>query len=149
MCIDHCKTITTDSRITVFERGKAATFINDGRDEMVKTKFDGCVPINGVAADWIVSKQHLGDVIIELKGKNVEHGAKQIHATAQYWRSEGHVCGKIAGLLVCTRYPRASTSIQKSQQAFQKLFSGPLHVVTKNYEYQIENVLSFKGPHRR
>ena len=93
-------------------------------------------------------KNSTGDVVIELKGKNVEHAVMQVFATAQYWTNNGFVSGKLAGLIVCKRYPRASPSIQRAQDKFSKSFRGPLHIVTKNYEFKFKNVLSFKGPHK-
>jgi hypothetical protein len=116
---------------------------------MAVTQVDGCLIVGATAADWIVTDPELGDVIVELKGKNVEYGARQILATAQYWRDSNYNLDRIAGLIVCVQYPRTSTTVQKAQQRFLREYRGPLHVVTKNYEFKLENVLSFRGPHKK
>jgi hypothetical protein len=112
-----------------------------------KVKVDHCVVENAAAADWLVSKDGVGDIIVELKGRNVEHAVKQINATAALWTSEGLRVGKLAAIVVAAQYPSASTTIQKAQFAFGKKYKGPLHVVTRNSEYCFECVLSFNGPH--
>ena len=94
-----------------------------------------------MAADWVVSKCKVGDVIVELKGKDVEHATKQVVATAKLWKQKGLCQGKLAGLIVCSQYPKASTSVQKKQQAFASEFSGQLHVRTRNREYDLEQLL--------
>jgi hypothetical protein len=111
-----------------------------------KIQVDGCVVKNALAADWVVSKQGIGDIIVELKGRNVEHAAKQINATATLWTDEKLRVGRLAALVVATQYPRANTMMQKAQAAFAKKFNAPLHVVTKNNEYCFEKVLSFGSP---
>jgi hypothetical protein len=83
-----------------------------------------------------------------LKGKDTEHAAKQIHATASYWQSNNYRIGKIAALIVSTQYPKANTAMRKAQEEFRKTYQGPLHVVTKNYEGKLEHLFSSNGPHK-
>jgi hypothetical protein len=96
----------------------------------------------------VVARESYGDVIIELKGKDVDTAVKQVEATASHWRSQNYGTGKIAALIVSTQYPKANTAVRKAQEKFTKVFHGPLHVVTKNYEGCLEAVFSFKGPHK-
>jgi hypothetical protein len=84
-----------------------------------------------------------------LKGRSVEHGADQVLATAELWTSKEHRCDRICGLIVARQYPKAATAIQVRLDRFAKRYAGPLHVVTKNDEFHLENLLSFKGPYRR
>jgi hypothetical protein len=147
MKIDHCQEDTTVSKVKVEENGRKAVFRNSAQKKYKKTRIDGCVMVQTSAADWIVTKIPVGDVIIELKGKDVHHAVSQIHATARFWHKHKLFVGKIAALIVCKQYPRASTAVQRSQSSFAKTYRGPLHVVTKNYEYEFERVLSFEGPH--
>jgi hypothetical protein len=149
MSIADCQKLTKASKISVSERGRTATFVNEERRHYVKTQFDGCVLRETTAADWVVSKPPVGCVIVELKGKNVEHAVRQVLATAKYWLAGKLLEGRIAGLIVCARYPRVDTTVQRSQQEFTKQFKGPLHIVCRNGEYDIECVLSFRGPHRK
>src|SRR3954451_9375532 len=101
MSIDHCKTATTVSKIKVDELGRSAVFLNGKREKFIKIRVDGCVVKNSLAADWVLSKERVGDIIIELKGKDVDHGTRQITATAEFWTAKKFRKGKIAALIVC------------------------------------------------
>lgn len=149
MSLEKCRQKTTDSNIKCEEKGKKAIFRNPERREYYKTQVDGCLIKDEVASDWVVSRPQIGDVIVELKGKDVDHAVTQIQATAKYWTEKALLEGKLAGLVVATQYPRIDTKIQRAATALARSFNAPLHVVTKNYEFEIENVLSFKGPHSK
>lgn len=85
-------------------------------------------------------------VVVELKGRNVEHGADQVMATAHRWKVVEDRCDRIAGLIVGRQVPGATTAIQLKRERFAKRFGGPLHVVNRNCDYKLEHLLSFKGP---
>lgn len=140
MSIEHCQEFTTVSLVKVEEGNRKALFRNDQRQTIVKTKFDGCVEVEGPRADWVVSKAGVGDVVVELKGKDVDHAVKQIDATAKFWRRSGLSNGKIAGVVICRQYPRASTGVQRAQNNFRSTHKGFLHVVTKNETFEFERV---------
>ncbi|MGO7156464.1 hypothetical protein [Rhizobium leguminosarum] len=142
-----CLTLVNVPLIKVEERGRKAVFRNPGNVSHEKIQMDGCVVKNDTAADWVICKPDVGTIIVELKGKHVEHGADQIQATADHLKKIGYSTGKLAGLIVSTGYPKASTGIQKKAQSFSKKHRGPLHVVTKNSQFEFDRVLSAEGPH--
>jgi hypothetical protein len=144
----HCCTETRVSRIKVEQFGRKAVFINDQNTVHQSIQVDGCVIQNEKAADYVVSRAAFGDVIVELKGKDVEEAVKQVEATAKHWIANGYCTGKIAALIVSTQFPKANTSVRRAQERFAKAYKSPLHVVTKNYEGRMEAVFSFKGPHK-
>jgi hypothetical protein len=146
MPIADCQERTTVSKVKVEEKGKKATFLNDRRIVYTLTRVDGCVIKNGIAADWLVSKADKGDIIIELKGKDVGHAVKQIHRTAALLKEKKLLARPVAALIVATQYPKANTAVQRAQSDFAKTYQGPLHVVTKNHEYRFCRVLRFDGP---
>lgn len=111
------------------------------------TQVDGCLCKNETAADFVVKKSNVGDVVVELKGVDVPRGVLQVQATAKFWKALHPDIKKIAGLIVCRQRPKYSTSIQRLQRDFIKTFKGPLHVVSTKCEFQIHRVLSFDGPH--
>ena len=141
-----CEQVTSASKIKVEELGRKAVFLNPTKAMHRKIQVDGCVIRDALAADWVLSKDGIGDVIVELKGKNVEHGAKQCLATAQFWSTNGLGQGRIAALIICRQYPHTDTGVQVAQDRFRREYKGPLHVVTGRYEFDFERVLSFKGP---
>lgn len=146
MNLDKCRSATTVSKIKVEELGRKATFQNGPRETFWSTQVDGCLVVNSVAADYVVSKEGVGDVVVELKGKDVRHGTEQIFATASLWTTSKFRMGGIAGLIVARQYPRVSSQVQRAQQRFSRVFRGPLHVVTSNREYEFTRVLSYDGP---
>lgn len=146
MSLSKCQRSTTDSRIKVEEKGKKAVFLNDSRETYLKTQHDQCLVSHALASDWVISKDSVGDVIVELKGKDIDHATEQVLSTAQHWVSNELTHGHLAGLIVGTQYPRFDTKVRRGKENFTKRFRGPLHVVTRNCEFQFERVLSFQGP---
>lgn len=147
MNIEACRVKSNVSRITLAERGRKTTFVNPSKDEYIKTRYDGCVVTNELAADYVVSKSGIGCVIVELKGRNVEHAVKQIEATASFWMRERLCCGQLAALIIAKHYPRSSPSVLKAKGIFYKKYKAHLHIVTKNEdEFKFERVLSASGP---
>jgi hypothetical protein len=140
----QCQTTNKDSKVKLEEKRTKtkAIFVNKNKASLTVTKFDGCVVTNDTAADFIVSKKGYGDLVVELKGKNVEHGAAQTTATAEYITREKLRQGKIAGLIVCRRYPKEDTTLQRLQLAFAKKFNGPLRTSEK-IEYDFEKCFAF------
>lgn len=139
-------TKTRDSKIKVSEHGKQAIILNDNRDIYYVIKVDGGLLKNKLASDYVISKLKVGDLVIELKGMDVNHAVEQVMASAQHWQDNGYRNGGIAALIVCSRKPSIDTKIQKFIVAFGKRFKGPLHVVPRNDEFLFERVLQFAGP---
>lgn len=144
MISGECQKLCNESRIRIEENGKKAIFLNPDHADFVLTKVDGCVIKNTTAADYLLSKEMVGCVCVELKGKNVERATVQVAQTLRDLKSV--VGSNVAGLVVCSQYPRASTYVQRAKQAFAREFNAPLHIVSRNAEFVFENVLSFRGP---
>jgi hypothetical protein len=142
----ECQDQLSDSMIKVEELKRKAVFVNHKRESFVRTRVDKCVIVNDTAADFVVTKCGVGDIIVELKESGIEHGVKQIIETATMWVNGGHACGKLAGLIIGHQRPAAAPTVQRAQNAFNKKFRGPLHIVNRNTEFNFEKVLSFKGP---
>lgn len=146
--ISECQETTRDSFIKVEQYGRKAVIINDSRQVHIRTRFDGCVVTNTLASDYIITRPSFGDVIIELKGKDVQHATKQVEATAAYWKENGYASSIMAALIVANQYPRVNTEIRKAQERFAKIYKKPLHVVTKNFRGRMEEIFSFQGPYK-
>ena len=141
-----CSTEIAVTKVKVQERGKKAVFLNESRETFTLVQVDGCVIVDAMASDWVLSKKKTADLIIELKGTDVVHGARQILSTAQFWTNKALRQGRIAGLLVCAQYPRISTTVQRIQDTFARSYGGPLHVIARNGEYLYERVFEYSGP---
>lgn len=138
MISDKCKEEVSHPKVKIKDKAVSVVLLNPGRKKLVKIRVDGCVIKNAKAADWLVAKMSRRNLIVELKGKDVEHAAAQIHATATHFVGKRLLSGEWAALIVSSQYPRASTMIQRRQQEFQKRFSGRLHVASQNREFDFD-----------
>lgn len=142
-----CVFDTTDSFVKVSgEHGRKVVVRNSPKEKYKRSKVDGCLVTNKTAADWVISKVNVGDVIIELKGKNVDHAVEQVKETIEYWISNKLINGRISSLIVCSEYPRFDTKVQRARDFLARQYKAPLHVVTKNMEFDFDALLSMRGP---
>jgi hypothetical protein len=137
---------TNASKIKVEENGKQAIFLNPRRGVYFVIRVDGHLIQNKIACDFVVSKEKFADLMIELKGTDVDHAVEQVFLTAKFWHDTALNEGKIAALVVSSRYPRFDSKIARYKEKFARQFKGPLHLVTKNQEYYMERVVEFSGP---
>ncbi|MBD9468002.1 hypothetical protein [Pseudoxanthomonas sp. PXM01] len=146
-CAD-CRNVTKDSNVKVAEGARSAVFKNLKKAAYHRVRVDGCLIKNKTAADFMVSCPGVGSVVVELKGTDVEHAVDQIDATLEHVKG----CEKLkelrpfAGLVVCARYPRFDTGLQRLTKKFVAKHKVPIHVVAKNDEFDLEKVLKFDGP---
>lgn len=130
---DPCVTVTHAKKIKVSEiKSRKAIVLNVTGEEFHVIQFDGCVIKNATAADFVVSKETVGDLIIELKGKDVKHAMEQIMATASYLREHEVTAGRVGGVVVCKEYPKTTTTIQTLKMGLKKRFDCPVKVFTKD-----------------
>jgi hypothetical protein len=141
-----CLLVNKNSKVTIKENGKQAIFLNPERSVYFVIRVDNCVVKQAISSDYVVSKTKIGDVIIELKGMDVDHAVEQVFATAQFWADNKLREGKIAGLIVCSRKPSFDTKIQRFQAKFAQKFKAPMHIWPRNDEFVFERVLEFSGP---
>jgi len=144
-----CITKTQDSAIKFGpENGRCAIIKNPRGKKCRKIKVDGCAITIGKKADWIFESLENDVIIIELKGKHVVHGAEQVIETAKKWKEQDRLKGKVAGLIIGHQCPGATTAMQIRKSKFATQFGGPIHVVNKNDQFEIDHILSFKGPYK-
>lgn len=144
-----CTEVTSASRVKVEENGKKAVFLNTERSRYLRVRVDGCLIVDSVACDWLVSTNDVGTVFVELKGKDVAHALDQLDATIAYAKALGIYPEKYAAIVVCTGYPKHpsfDTKLQRIKQRFLTKYKAPIHIVCGNHEYNMSNVVSFKGP---
>lgn len=136
-----CFTETRDSKIKLDERGRKVVLLNKDRVLHVRAQVDGCLLAEEIAADWVVSRSDLGDLIVELKGTDVGHALKQVERTLIYWIDNKLRKGRIGALIVCSRYPRNDTSIQRAKAAFMRDHRALLTVVSRNLELLLDDLV--------
>ena len=142
---EGCTQSVRCTKISVKEKGKSATIVNNARETYRKTQVDGCLLEHETAADWVVSKKGVGDVIIELKGVDIVRANEQILRTAEHLKKEGIAEGLMAGLIVGRRYPKFDTKVQKAQREFSKATGGPIHIVCRNRDFLFSDLFRFQA----
>jgi hypothetical protein len=141
---DSCIEYTNVSNIKISDlRSTHAVFSNSENHEYLKIQFDGCVVKGSIACDWLVAKKGVGTVAVELKGSDVDHAAEQVMAGLQYVVNCAELPQRLAGLIVCTRYPRIDTKIQRIKVAALKRFRAPIHIQTKAVGVNLEVLLKY------
>lgn len=144
-CSEHLKV----SKIKVSERGKQAVFLNPERSPFVRTQVDGCLVEQATACDWWITRNGEESVLVELKGCDVSKALDQIVATFEYLKASGSLTKRIAALVVCrnpTCHPIFTSKLQRIKNRLSSEFRAPLHVVSGNFEYKMDCLLSHKGP---
>jgi len=107
-----CTEDLSDSKITVKRDGRKATFDNPERATIKRIDLDCWMPsTDSLKADYILSKPGVVDVIVELKGKDIDHAVEQIIATLVKWKKSPSYSAKIGGLIVFTRCPMRAAEI--------------------------------------
>lgn len=126
-----CANATTSSKIKLTDvQSQTAIIENMARDQFILIKFDGCVICNATACDWLLIGPNDQFLAVELKGCDVDHAVEQIEAAFIHLRSSGEQISKLAGLVICSRYPRIDTKIQRLKQRLARRFMAPLHIKT-------------------
>lgn len=143
MEFDDCFTKTKDSKIKVEENGRKVIISNQLKEKYTKLKIDGCLIKQETASDWAISKKDFGDLVIELKGCDVDHAVDQIKASIVFLETNKLRNGNLACLIVCSRYPRVDTKIQRAQATIASKYKAPLHVTTQNKEYTFASLFGF------
>ena len=133
-CIDQIR----HSKVKLHDpgTGMSAVLLNNKREKVRRIQMDGCLaPVGQRAADFVVSLAKSVDVIVELKGGDVNHAITQIESTRTFWRSHAeYEQGQIIGAwIVCTEYPRASLKIGRYRESFRE-DGGILLISTHNGE---------------
>jgi len=122
----------------VEENRKSAVFLNPQNLEVLRVKVDGCLQVNAIASDWIVASPECGDIVIELKGCDVNRAIDQIIATLAFWRKHELCSARQSALIVCSRYPRFDTKLQRAKVNLQKK-NVPLRVESRNLKYRFSD----------
>ena len=93
----------------------------------------------GPKADRIVSKPGVVDVVVELKGKDIDHALKQILATCVRWKEAQRFSKQIGGLVVFSRSPERSAAIEDVKKRFLQTHGIWLEMNKNNQtEYKFE-----------
>lgn len=135
----NCVEVVNHSRVVVKEKGKQVTFLNPSQEIFHRIRVDGCLVTQGPRADWIVSKDAAGSVIVELKGRDVEHAVDQLFATINHPSCTPWLTKPTKLLIICAKFPAFDTKVARAQVAARKL-GMTLKVVCRTFECQIDQM---------
>jgi hypothetical protein len=143
----HCVSETTDSFIKVEERGKKLVINNTDRRRFQKVRVDDCLTKQETGADWLIVLPGQGEVVVELKGKDVPHAIKQIRATLELWKSFPESSNSLAAVVVASNVrPAVSTELLRAKNEFMEKFSSTLHVFNGGATCEFEPLFNARGP---
>lgn len=139
--VAQCRTVTSVSRIKVAERGKCLIIVNESQSRYEVYQVDGCIVRGQPAADWYLLCGGGRGVIVELKGRDVEHAVAQIEATIPILKHCGLVQGPLAAVIVGQQYPSSSPTIQSRMARLRRDFR--VHLTVKNIRLEAEYAALF------
>ena len=145
MNVDTCTKICKNSLVKVQEGCRSAVIVNSARLEYKVIQVDKCLAIDGPKADFVIERNGRA-IIIELKGRGVEHGATQAVATSELWLKGLKRVSVVSALIVGVMAPRARPSMLVRQSEYRRRFGTPLHVIRQNGQFEFDNIFSFRGP---
>ena len=145
--LESCTTTRTDSKIKVEAHTRKAVFDNSERSEIKIIDVDCWLAADaGPKADRIVSKPGVVDVVVELKGKDIDHALEQVLATCTKWKDVPPFSKKIGGLIVFSRSPERSAAIDDSKKRFLQTHGIWLEMNKNNQtEYKFETFTGKKA----
>ena len=132
----RCEKRIRDKRIVLEEKRSSITFVNNCRKRVRRIEVDDCVITEGKRCDYLLVTPEKTEYYVELKGKNVGHGVKQIEATINKLSADKRQRPKLA-FVIATRYPLAGTDIQKHQERFKNIYSAKLLFPRPNSEIEL------------
>ncbi len=118
----ECIQFSNERSLHVGEQGIGATFLNPKRKELREIKYDGCYfrdAEGGRAADYIVGFAKEIDVILELKGSDLNCARLQVTDTLERWRDDPIHYPQIVCLIVFGHtFPRMSSRLGALERDF-------------------------------
>ncbi len=138
---DKCNIRLSDKRISVCERNKKFTIVNEQQLEVIKVRVDGCL-IDGEGLErcdylFLVQGDASEIVYVELKGMDVPKAVDQLEASLRH-------CTELNGqrkkfcYVVCRRCPIASPELQVKKRNFLDKHKAILRVKAAAAEHAIK-----------
>ncbi len=118
---NECIESSNGPSLHVSEKWIGATFVNRRRKELRKIRYDGCYcRVAGAGrADFIIGYDRSIDVILELKGSDLNHALAQVADTLDRWRVDQSHFPQIVCLIVFGHtFPRMTSRLGVMEREF-------------------------------
>lgn len=138
--MSNCTTSCKGTLVVVQENKRRAAFRNPENSDYRVTRIDNCLVKDGVKVDYLVSKVGVASVLVELKGCDVDHACDQLEATVRHPSVDPLLEDRIGFVIVCRRYPKIDTKVQRAKTRIARDFKTILQVVCDRGEFDIERV---------
>lgn len=127
----ECCEKNRDNRV-VFKEGRSKlTIENADRVDATKVIVDGCQIKEGKRCDYLYLIKEK-EIYIELKGQNIKYAFEQLETTIRRLSMDVRNGDKLS-IIICTRSPLTSASIQQYQIQFRKNYNSDLLVKSSPY----------------
>jgi len=144
MIPERCIKKVADSNIVIRDKkSRSAHFKNPERIPFKIIHFDGCVVFNKTAADYIIEKDSVGRIIVELKGSDIKKAVEQVAATIRYLKENNLTPLPKGCLIIGTSFPGGQASSQRYKITIKREFQIPCKIQALNKNLIFEDYLKF------
>lgn len=133
-----CIETISHSQIKLEENKMKAIFLNPERANCSRGKIDQCLVTEGIRADYFVSNPQKS-ILVELKGCDIKHACAQLFAAVEHPNVRPHLKDKIGFVIICSRYPKASTEVQISSQKAKKKYGAQFKVSCRKQIFNFDD----------
>ena len=132
MAEKECIRRTSDPIIPLKDAGLRATFENKSRKKYTIYDVDGCLIKNSTAADFAIESAANKMVIVEFKGRHVEHAIHQVSETIKYFVESRGFQGRFASVIVSRQVPIGAATLNRHKLAFRKKHAGAPLIISSS-----------------
>lgn len=138
----NCTKTRRDKVIVVSQKGRRAEFVNPDEAQYAVTEIDGCLISNETCCDYLVRKLGFASVLVELKGRHVDHACRQLFATIEKPSVRALLEEKKGFLIVCSKYPRIDTFVIKAKREAARRYRAGFKVCCNGKGLELEKIAS-------
>lgn len=105
-------TLRTDRMIVLEEKRAKVCLVNTQQHPVFQIKVDNGVIVDVARVDYALRRENVGDLLVELKGGDIEKACDQVASTIKRWKEKKYTVGRLSALVVSTRRPNVATEWQ-------------------------------------
>jgi len=133
-----CTRVETSSRIVRKERRRLFVLANPNRVRVQVVDVDGCAITDGQRCDWLFLPPGGKEIYLELKGRHVGEGIRQLEATISRLSADKGGVPKYCYLVPTSVRRPMRTEIQVAKDRFDRQYRAKLIVKAKQAEHRID-----------
>ncbi len=140
MDFKKCSKINNNKIISTYENHKAFIINNVGLRIISKVKVDGClITDDRIRCDYLfeIDEPIRKVIYLELKGKNIKHGYKQLKATIGYLKTRHSKVVKRFAYIIASRVPKPRGNVRELKVKMKRDYNIRLFVHIRKAEVAV------------